>query len=160
MGMDRRGNGHSSIKSKQGEVREGCRAAGPWELRKEPCRSTGSRNIVFTTLHLLPRSEQCRPTSSTLPRLLTGQAHSGVSAEARKVSVNVIITKKDLCGSVFPLAVWIYLQRQTPIWVNFSYPAIQTYFLLVLIADQKRVKGNTGMTWWHHRAAGPRPRIC
>ncbi|XP_073322767.1 uncharacterized protein [Pagrus major] len=83
-GMDRRGNGHSSIKSNQGEVKEGCRAAGPWELGKEPHRSRGSRDIVFTTLHLLPRSEQCRPTSSTLPRLLTGQAHSRVSAEARK----------------------------------------------------------------------------
>lgn len=95
-GMDRRGNGHSSIKSNQRDEREGCRTAGPWELRKESCRSRRSRDVVFTTLHLLPRSEgeQCRPTASTLPRLLTGQqAHSSVLAEARKVSVNVVITK-------------------------------------------------------------------
>ncbi|XP_044052620.1 E3 ubiquitin-protein ligase HERC2-like [Siniperca chuatsi] len=86
-GMDRRGNGHSSIKSEQGYEREGCRTAGPRELRKEPCRRRGSRDVVFTTLHLLPKSEgeRCRPTASSFPRLLTGQqAHSRVSAEARK----------------------------------------------------------------------------
>lgn len=90
-GMDRRGNGRSSIKSNQGDEREDCRTAGPWELRKEPCRNRGSRDVVFTTLHLLPRSEgeQCRPTASSLPRLMAGlQAHSRVLAEAHKVSAN------------------------------------------------------------------------
>lgn len=91
MGLSRRGNGHSSIKSDEGHVREGCKTGRPWELRKEPCRSRGSRDVVFTTLHLLPRleGESCRPSSSTLPRLLTGQqAHSRVSAVARKVRNN------------------------------------------------------------------------
>lgn len=92
---DRRGNGRPSIKCNQGDVREGCGIAGPWELRKEPCRG---RDVVFTTLHLLPRSEgeQCRPTVSTLPQILTAQRAHGrvsVSAEDRKVSVNVVITK-------------------------------------------------------------------
>ncbi|XP_029295944.1 uncharacterized protein LOC115013638 [Cottoperca gobio] len=80
-GMDRRGNGHSSIKSDQRNKRESCRTVGPWELSR---RST---DIVFTTLHLLPRSEgeQCRPSASSLPWLLTGQqAHGPVLAEARK----------------------------------------------------------------------------
>ncbi|XP_039658210.1 ultraviolet-B receptor UVR8-like [Perca fluviatilis] len=91
-GMDRRGNGHSSIKSDQGDERESCRTAATWELRKEPCRSRGSRDVVFTTLHLLPRSEgeQCRPTASSLPRLLTGhQAHSRVLDEVRMVSLTI-----------------------------------------------------------------------
>lgn len=95
-GMDRRGNGHSSIKSNQGDEREGCKTAGPWELWKEPCKSRGSRDIVFTTVHVLPRSqsERCRPTAGTLPRLLTGQqAHCRVLAEVHKVSFNVVITK-------------------------------------------------------------------
>lgn len=95
-GMDRRGNGHSSITSDQGNEREGCRAAGPLELRKEPRRSRASRDVVFTTLHLLPRSEgeQYKPTASTLPRLLIGQqAHCRVLAEAQLVSVSVVITK-------------------------------------------------------------------
>ncbi|XP_038560576.1 RCC1 domain-containing protein RUG3, mitochondrial-like isoform X1 [Micropterus salmoides] len=86
-GMDRRGNGHSSIKSNQGDEREGCKTAGPWELWKEPCKSRGSRDIVFTTVHVLPRSqsERCRPTAGTLPRLLTGQqAHCRVLAEVHK----------------------------------------------------------------------------
>ncbi|XP_047185060.1 uncharacterized protein LOC118313456 isoform X2 [Scophthalmus maximus] len=82
--MDRRGNDHSSIKSSQGTEREGCRTAGPLELRKEPCRA--SRGTVFTTLHLLPKSagEPCRPIAGTLPRLLTGQkSHSRLLAEAQ-----------------------------------------------------------------------------
>ncbi|XP_037634201.1 ultraviolet-B receptor UVR8-like isoform X2 [Sebastes umbrosus] len=85
--MDRRGSVHSSIKSDQGDERESCRTAGSRELRKRTCRSRGHRDIIFTTLHLLPRSEgeQCRPTASTLPRLQTGQQiHSRVLAEARK----------------------------------------------------------------------------
>nr|XP_046242999.1 RCC1 domain-containing protein RUG3, mitochondrial-like isoform X2 [Scatophagus argus] len=85
--MDRRGNSCSSIKSDQGDVREGCWTAGLWGLRKEPCRIKGSRDVVFTTLHLLPRSagEQCRRTASSLPRLLTGQqVHSTVLAEVGK----------------------------------------------------------------------------
>ncbi|KAK5871323.1 hypothetical protein PBY51_004209 [Eleginops maclovinus] len=49
-GMDRRGNGHSSIKSDQGNGRDCCRTAGPWELRKEPCRSRDSLHhfVSFT----------------------------------------------------------------------------------------------------------------
>ncbi len=87
-GMDRGGNGESSIKSYQRDVREGCRTARPWEPRREPGRSRKSRDVVFTTLQLLPRSEgkQCRPTVSTFPQLMTGQ-------QAQKVSVNVFITK-------------------------------------------------------------------
>ncbi|KAI3372474.1 hypothetical protein L3Q82_022960, partial [Scortum barcoo] len=90
-GMDRRGNGRSSIKSDQGDEREDCRTAGPWEPRKDLCRSRGSRHVVFTTLHLLPRSEgeQCRTTASSLPQLMTGQqAHKRVLAQSCKVSVN------------------------------------------------------------------------
>nr|XP_019949173.1 PREDICTED: uncharacterized protein LOC109633610 [Paralichthys olivaceus] len=86
-GIDRRGNGRSSIKSDQGTEREGCRTEGPLELRKEPRRSRTSRETVFTTLHLLPKTagEQCRPIASSLPRLLTKQqAQSRVLAEAQK----------------------------------------------------------------------------
>lgn len=93
--MDKRGNGHSSVKSNQEDEREGYRTPGPWELRKEICRS---RDMVYTTLHFLPKPEgdRCRPTASILPRLLTGQqAHSKVLAEARKVSVYVDITKNN-----------------------------------------------------------------
>lgn len=92
--MDRRGNGRSSIKSDQGDERESYRTAGPWESMKEPRRS---RDVVFTTLYVLPRSEgeQCRPAASSLPWLLTGQqAHGRVLDEAQKVSVNGVITKK------------------------------------------------------------------
>ncbi|XP_049433990.1 probable E3 ubiquitin-protein ligase HERC2 isoform X1 [Epinephelus fuscoguttatus] len=83
-GMDRRGNGRSSIKSDQGDERESYRTAGPWESMKEPRRS---RDVVFTTLYVLPRSEgeQCRPAASSLPWLLTGQqAHGRVLDEAQK----------------------------------------------------------------------------
>ncbi|XP_069556013.1 uncharacterized protein [Brachyistius frenatus] len=87
-GTDRRGNGHSSIKSDQGDGREACGTAGPWEPRNKPCRSRGSSlHVVFTTLHLLPRLEgdQCRPTANTLPRLLTGQqAQSRILAGAQE----------------------------------------------------------------------------
>ncbi|XP_026177163.1 RCC1 domain-containing protein RUG3, mitochondrial-like isoform X2 [Mastacembelus armatus] len=82
--MDWRGNSQSSIKSDQRDEREGCRTVRPWEVRKEVCRG---RDVVFTTLHLLPRpkGEQCGHTASTLPPLLTGQqSHSRVLAEARK----------------------------------------------------------------------------
>lgn len=120
--MDRRGNGHSSIISNQGDERESCRTAASWELRKEPCRSRGSRDVVFTTLHLLPRSEgeQCRPTASSLPRLLTGhQAHSRVLDEVRMVSVTVCGYPKEqiqmiqLVASMFHVC----LQKTTHIWV-------------------------------------------
>ncbi|CAB1454960.1 unnamed protein product [Pleuronectes platessa] len=87
-GIDRTGNGRSSIKSDQGQrEREGCRTEGPLELRKDPRRSRASRETVFTTLHLLPKTagDQCRPIASSLPRLLTGhQAHSRGLAEAQK----------------------------------------------------------------------------
>ncbi|KAM7416502.1 hypothetical protein PAMA_018517 [Pampus argenteus] len=78
-GMDRTGNGHSSIKSNQGDEREAGRTAGPRELRKERCRRRGNKEVVFSTLHLLPRSEggHFRPNTSTLPRLLTGQQTHG-----------------------------------------------------------------------------------
>ncbi|XP_051279711.1 X-linked retinitis pigmentosa GTPase regulator-like isoform X2 [Dicentrarchus labrax] len=100
--MDRRGNGQSSIKSNQGAEREGCRTAGPWETKKEPCRSRGSRDAVFTTLHLLPRSEeeQFRPNTSTFPRILTGQqAHSRVSAGARKERATHLTELVQKCES-------------------------------------------------------------
>ncbi|XP_068167294.1 uncharacterized protein [Antennarius striatus] len=85
-GPDRRGNGHSSIKPKQREVTEGCRAAWAKESREEPFRR-GSRDVVFTTVHLLPGSnwKHCRPTTGILPQLATGQhARGGVLAEAQK----------------------------------------------------------------------------
>ncbi|CAK6950123.1 probable E3 ubiquitin-protein ligase HERC2 isoform X4 [Scomber scombrus] len=77
-GMDRTGNRYSSIKSNQGDERDGGRTAGPWEL-KDWCRRRGSKEVVFPTMHLLPRSEgrQFRPTASTLPRLLTRQQTHG-----------------------------------------------------------------------------------
>ncbi|XP_031705563.1 E3 ubiquitin-protein ligase HERC2-like isoform X1 [Anarrhichthys ocellatus] len=83
-GMDGRGNDHTSVKSDRRDERERWRTARQLELRKEPW---GSRDVVFTTLHLLPRSvgEQCRSTATALPRLTTGQqAHSRVLDEARK----------------------------------------------------------------------------
>ncbi|KAK2837410.1 hypothetical protein Q5P01_014622 [Channa striata] len=85
-GMDKTGNDHSSIKSDQEDEREGCRTTGPCELRKQIYRSRGSRDVIFTTLHLLPRpeGEQCRSTASALPRLLTGQAHSRVLTQPQK----------------------------------------------------------------------------
>ncbi|XP_051806374.1 uncharacterized protein LOC110950047 isoform X1 [Acanthochromis polyacanthus] len=95
-GMHRTRNDHSSIRSGQGDDREDCRTAGPWELRNRPLISRrSSRDVVFTTLHLLPRSglERCRPSGPTLPQLLTAQAQSRVLAGARKVSTNVVITK-------------------------------------------------------------------
>lgn len=97
--MDSRGNGHSSITCDQGGGRRGSGTAGPLELRKEPLRSRESRDVVFTTLHFLPKSEAewCRPTACTLPRLLRGQqAHGRVLAEAQKVSADVFITNKTL----------------------------------------------------------------
>ncbi|XP_027132478.1 probable E3 ubiquitin-protein ligase HERC2 isoform X3 [Larimichthys crocea] len=95
MGLSRRGNGHSSIKSDEGHVREGCKTGRPWELRKEPCRSRGSRDVVFTTLHLLPRleGESCRPSSSTLPRLLTGQQVSAVARKERSIHLTELVQK-------------------------------------------------------------------
>lgn len=94
-GMGKRGNGHSSVTSDQEDERGVCRTARSWELRKEICKSRGSRDVVFTTLHFLPRpeGEQCRPAASIFPRLVTGQqAHSKVLAETRKVSVDMVIT--------------------------------------------------------------------
>ncbi|XP_041643463.1 probable E3 ubiquitin-protein ligase HERC1 isoform X2 [Cheilinus undulatus] len=87
LGIDRRGNSRSSIKSDQRAERKNCRSAGPWEQRKEPCRSSRSRDIVFTTLHLLPKweGEQSRPTTGILPRLQPGQkGHGTISSVARK----------------------------------------------------------------------------
>ncbi|XP_047448526.1 probable E3 ubiquitin-protein ligase HERC2 isoform X1 [Mugil cephalus] len=85
-GMDGAGNGHSSIKSR--DDKEGCRTAGPWELRNRPCRGRGSSlHVVFTTLQLLPRSEgeQCRPSASSLPLLKTKQQpQSRLSAETQE----------------------------------------------------------------------------
>lgn len=100
-GMHRTGNGHSSIKSNQGDEREGGKTAGLRGLRglrelRERCRRRGSKEVVFTTFHLLPRSEggQFRPTASTLPRLPTEQqTHSRVVTEARQVSVNITKNK-------------------------------------------------------------------
>lgn len=95
--MDRRGNGHSSFKSDQRDVRDGCRTAEMRDLGREPFRNRQSKEVVFTTLHLLPwaQEKQWRPTPGILPNLLTGQqAHnSRVSAEVRKVSADVVITK-------------------------------------------------------------------
>lgn len=94
-GVGKRGNDHSSVTSDQEGERGGCRTARPWELRKEICRSRGSRDVVFTTLHFLPRpeGEQCRPAASIFPQLVTEQqAHSKVLAETRKVSVDMVIT--------------------------------------------------------------------
>lgn len=88
-GMDKRGSSHSSVTSDQEDERKGCRTARSREPRKEIYRS---RDVVFTTLHFLPRPEgqQCRPTASIFPRLVTEQqAHSKVLAETRKVSVDV-----------------------------------------------------------------------
>ncbi|XP_034728148.1 uncharacterized protein LOC117945022 [Etheostoma cragini] len=104
-GMDRRGNGHASIKYNQGDEREICRTAASLELRKEPCRSRGTRDVVFTTVHLLPRSEgeQCRPTASSLPRLLTGhQAHSKVLDEVwmvRSTHLTELVQRSDRSDS-------------------------------------------------------------
>ncbi|CAJ1068530.1 probable E3 ubiquitin-protein ligase HERC2 isoform X3 [Xyrichtys novacula] len=86
LGMDSRGNDHSLIKSDQGAERGAFRTVGPWETRKEPHRR-GSTDVVFTTLHLLPRlkGEQCRPTAGIFPRLQTGQqARSRVSPVVQK----------------------------------------------------------------------------
>lgn len=80
-GMDRRGNSHSSIKAHQGDVRDSYGTAGP-----------RSGDVVFTTLHILPRAEreeQRRSSTRMLPNLLTGrQTHSKVSAESQKVCFN------------------------------------------------------------------------
>ncbi|XP_067463736.1 uncharacterized protein [Thunnus thynnus] len=104
-GMDRTGNGRSSIKSNQGDEREGGRTVGPWEL-KEQCRRRGSKEVVFTTLHLLPKSEgrQFRPAASTLPRLLTGQqTHGRVLTEAsqdRATSLSELVQKSGSDSSI------------------------------------------------------------
>lgn len=85
---DKRRNGHSSVQSDLEEQREGCsRAARPRELSEE----RSSRDVVYTTLHVLPRpeGERCRPSTSTLPRLPTGQqAHSKHLTEPQKVRSN------------------------------------------------------------------------
>ncbi|XP_034398310.1 probable E3 ubiquitin-protein ligase HERC1 isoform X3 [Cyclopterus lumpus] len=99
-GMDERGNDHSSVKSDHGDERERWRTARQWELRKEPWRSRGSRDIVFTTLHLLPRSEPSRPTATTLPRLMTGQqVHSRALDEAWKERSTHLIELVPKCES-------------------------------------------------------------
>lgn len=87
-GADRTGNGCPSIRSDQGFEREAGGTAGPSELRMERGTRRGSREVVFTTVHLLPRSagEQLKSAASTFPRLQTRQlGHSRVSTEARKV---------------------------------------------------------------------------
>ncbi|XP_039875034.1 protein RCC2-like isoform X2 [Simochromis diagramma] len=85
---DGTGSGHSSIKSKQGDDTEGCQTAVRLEPRSRTCRNRqGSLHVVFTTLHLLPRSDgkQCRPTAGTLPQLSKGQqAQSRISSGAQK----------------------------------------------------------------------------
>lgn len=89
--MDRRGNGHSSIKTHQGDVRGGYGTAGTWDLRKELRTSRRSGDVVFTTIHILPRTEreQWRSTAGKLPNLLTGQQTQGkILAEVQKVSCN------------------------------------------------------------------------
>lgn len=94
-GMCNRGSVHSSVTSDQEDESGGCKTARSWELRKEICRSRGNRDVVFTTLHFLPRPErqQCRPAASIFPRLVTAQqAHSKVLAETREVSVDMVIT--------------------------------------------------------------------
>lgn len=102
--MDRRGNGHSSIKTHQGDVTEGYRTAGTWDLRKELCTSRRSSDVVFTTLHILPRTEreQWRSTAGMLPNLLTGQQTQGkVLAKVQKVSCNESEDNKERIPIVF-----------------------------------------------------------
>ncbi|XP_060893935.1 uncharacterized protein LOC132974123 [Labrus mixtus] len=106
--MDSRGNDQSSIKSDQAAQRERCRTAGPWELRKGPCRSYQSRDVVFTSLHLLPRleGEQYRTNTGILPRLLTGhQAQSRAFSEAgkgRSVHLTEVLPKSGSESSILP----------------------------------------------------------
>ncbi|XP_068422589.1 uncharacterized protein [Clinocottus analis] len=99
IGMDKRGKDNSSGKSDQEHERERWRTARPWELRKEPWRSRGSRDVVFTTLHLLPRAEQCRPPATTLPQLMTGQVHRRVLDGVRKERSSPPIELGQKCGS-------------------------------------------------------------
>ncbi|XP_028269736.1 uncharacterized protein LOC114441149 [Parambassis ranga] len=75
-GMDTTRNVYSSINFDPGVERDGFKTTESWERRNKPCRSKkSSSHVVFTTLHLLPRSEgeQRRPAASTLPQVLTGQ---------------------------------------------------------------------------------------
>lgn len=124
-GTDGSGNGHPSIKPDQGDVREEGRTAGPWE----PCRS---RDVVITTLYLLPRSEgdRCRPSASTFPRLLAAQpALSRVSAKAPKVNINVVITKNYYHFCLLRVGC-IYLKRSKHLGLH-SGNLISFAFLLV-----------------------------
>ncbi|XP_029915006.1 protein pim1-like isoform X3 [Myripristis murdjan] len=85
---DGAGNGRSSIKSDKWDGGESGRTAGPGELRREWCTAGRGGEVVFTTLHLLPKSEgqRRRPRASALPVLLTGQQScQGVVAEAQQV---------------------------------------------------------------------------
>ncbi|XP_051806375.1 uncharacterized protein LOC110950047 isoform X2 [Acanthochromis polyacanthus] len=113
-GMHRTRNDHSSIRSGQGDDREDCRTAGPWELRNRPLISRrSSRDVVFTTLHLLPRSglERCRPSGPTLPQLLTAQAQSRVLAGARKdgsANLSQLVQKSGSDSSI------LHFPRPTP----------------------------------------------
>lgn len=145
--MDRRGNDHSSIKSSQGTEREGCRTAGPLELRKEPCRA--SRGTVFTTLHLLPKSagEPCRPIAGTLPRLLTGQkSHSRLLAEAQTVSA---IKNISNCSSLS-----LFHGNGTNIPV-FTYQVLfPTNLFYLRECNANIIFTFTRMSWQHHRAIG------
>ncbi|XP_030000078.1 uncharacterized protein LOC115426210 [Sphaeramia orbicularis] len=80
-------NVRSSVRTLLRDEIEGFRTRGQRELRKEQCKRRESTEVIFTTLHLLPKSrgEQCRPGTSSLPRLITGhQAQSRVSAEAQQ----------------------------------------------------------------------------
>ncbi|XP_026198460.1 uncharacterized protein LOC113150252 [Anabas testudineus] len=105
IGMDKRGSSHSSVTSDQEDERKGCRTARSREPRKEIYRS---RDVVFTTLHFLPRPEgqQCRPTASIFPRLVTEQqAHSKVLAETRKersTQLAQLSHKSGVYGSILP----------------------------------------------------------
>lgn len=104
---DGTGSGHSSIKSKQGDDTEGCQTAVRFEPRSRTCRNRqGSLHVVFTTLHLLPRSDgkQCRPTAGTLPQLSKGQqAQSRISSGAQKVRVFYVVITNKTTTPVFPV---------------------------------------------------------
>ncbi|XP_056275875.1 uncharacterized protein LOC130197301 [Pseudoliparis swirei] len=99
-GMDERGNDHSAVTSDRGDEREGWRTARRRETRREPRRSGRSGDAVFTTLHLLPRSEPSRPPAATFPRLPAGQRAPGRALDdARKERSTHLIELVPKCGS-------------------------------------------------------------
>ncbi|TNN46199.1 Apoptotic protease-activating factor 1 [Liparis tanakae] len=91
-GADERADDHPAVTSDRGDERERWRTARRREPRIGPRSGGGGGAAVFTTVHLLPRSEPSRPPAATFPRLTTGQRAPGRALDDARKSQNVEVT--------------------------------------------------------------------